>query len=87
MKRQYEDDDANESEIIKTKSRFGAAPKYIPQQHLLWSTSPSDTPDWFRHAKYPRKPQCIGILVAIANWGVWYAIKEKGESWDGSYFR
>jgi hypothetical protein len=54
---------------------------------IIWAVSVNDIPDDLRYNKHPRKSLCIGICVALSSLGIWYDIKEKGQSWDGAYFR
>lgn len=61
--------------------------KINTKNDIIWALSPSDIPHNLRYNRHARKPQCIGIAVAISVVGAWYAIKEEGESWNGEYFR
>ena len=54
---------------------------------IIWAFNVNDIPESIRYNKKPRKPDCIGIFVLIAHFGVWYDIKDEGQSWDNVYFR
>ncbi len=54
---------------------------------IIWAKSLSDIPDFLKYKKILRSPICVGVCVAMSIWGVWYNIKEEGQSWNGDYFR
>ena len=63
------------------------ARKINTKNDVIWALNKLDIPYEIRYNRCPRNPDCIGLFVAIANFGVFYAIKDEGQSWDGEYFR
>ena len=61
--------------------------KIITKNDIIWAINPSEIPSNLRYNRHPRKPDCVGIMVAIAWFGIWYDIKDVGQSWNGAYFR
>ena len=61
--------------------------KINTKNDIIWALNPNDIPEYLRYNRHPRNPQCVGIMIAIAWFGVWYDIKDVGQSWNGEYFR
>jgi hypothetical protein len=54
---------------------------------IVWALNPEDIPERERYRETVRKPVCIGIFIMFTALKMMWVIKERGESWDGAYFR
>jgi hypothetical protein len=54
---------------------------------IIWSKDINDIPENIRYRKVKKNPKCLGILVAVSKYNMFYKLKNDGCSWDGSYFR
>jgi hypothetical protein len=57
------------------------------QNDRVWSRTVSEICDDDHYRQIVRKPACIGLFVMFTARKLMWAFKEKGESWDGAYFR
>lgn len=57
------------------------------QNDIIWAKSVDDIPEHERYREIVRNPTCIGIFVLFTAKKLMWVMKEKGESWDGAYFR
>jgi hypothetical protein len=57
------------------------------QNDRIWAKSIEDTEDDQRYRELARNQACVGIFVIFTVKKLLWIIKNKGESWDGNYFR
>jgi len=57
------------------------------QNDRIWAKDISDIDDEDHYRQLVRNPTCIGIFVMFTARKLMWVIKEKGETWDGAYFR
>jgi transposase len=57
------------------------------QNDRIWAKSIDDISEDERYRDIVRNPTCIGIFVMFTAKKLMWVLKEKGESWDGGYFR
>jgi transposase len=57
------------------------------QNDRIWAKDVSDIAEDERYREVVSNPTCIGIFVMFTAKKLLWCLKEKGESWDGSYFR
>jgi len=57
------------------------------QNDRIWAKDVGDIAEDERYREIVRNPSCIGIFVMFTAKKLLWVLKEKGESWDGSYFR
>lgn len=57
------------------------------QNDRIWSENVSDIEDSEHYRQIVRTPACIGLFVMFTARKMMWVIKERGESWDGVYFR
>jgi hypothetical protein len=57
------------------------------QNDLVWAMDVDDIAEDERYRAIVRYPTCIGIFVIFTAKKLLWVLKEKGESWDGGYFR
>lgn len=57
------------------------------QNDRVWAKDINDIADDERYREIVRNPTCIGIFVLFTARKLLWVLKEKGESWDGGYFR
>lgn len=57
------------------------------QNDRVWAKSVEDISEDERYREMVRNPTCIGIFIMFTAKKLMWVVKEKGESWDGGYFR
>ena len=57
------------------------------QNDRIWAKDVNDIAEDERYREIVRNPTCIGIFVMFTAKKLLWVLKEKGESWDGGYFR
>jgi len=57
------------------------------QNDRIWAKRVEDISEDERYLQVVKNPTCIGIFVMFSAKKLMWVIKEKGESWDGAYFR
>lgn len=57
------------------------------QNDRVWAKDVNDIAEDERYREIVRNPTCIGIFVMFTAKKMLWVLKEKGESWDGGYFR
>jgi len=57
------------------------------QNDRVWAKDVDDVAEDERYREIVRNPTCIGIFVLFTAKKLMWIMKEKGESWDGGYFR
>lgn len=54
---------------------------------IIWARSPQDIPDEEHYRQLVKNPECIGVFILMTATSLLWIIKDKGQSWDGQYFR
>ena len=57
------------------------------QNDWIWARSLDEIPDEVRYRELSKYPDCIGLFVLFTARKMFWVIKERGQSWDGAYFR
>ena len=57
------------------------------QNDRIWAYTLDDIADEIRIKPKSKYPTCIGVFICFTAKTMCWVVKEKGESWDGSYFR
>ena len=57
------------------------------QNDRVWATCNSEIEDDVRYRQMVKHPDCIGLFVCFMAKGLTLVVKERGETWDGAYFR
>lgn len=57
------------------------------QNDRIWAKDTEDIAEDERYREIVRNPTCIGIFILFTAKKLLWVLKEKGESWDGGYFR
>ena len=57
------------------------------QNDRVWALSLNDIPYEERVKGKTKHPNCIGIFICFSAKKMMWVLKEKGESWNGDYFR
>ena len=57
------------------------------QNDWIWSRSIDDIPDEVRYRDTTKYPDCIGLFLLLTARRMMWILKDRGESWDGQYFR
>jgi hypothetical protein len=57
------------------------------QKDRIWAKDMDDIAEDQRYREIVRNPTCMGIFVLFTAKKLLWVLKEKGESWDGGYFR
>ena len=57
------------------------------QNDRVWALQNSDIPEELKIREKSKFPKCIGVFLLFTAKRLMWVIKEKGQSWDGKYFR
>lgn len=58
-----------------------------PQNDIIWAHSYDEIPPEEHFRSVPQHPLCVGFFVIFTARRMLWVVKEKGQSWDGEYFR
>ena len=57
------------------------------QNDRVWALKNTDIPEELKIREVSKFPKCVGVFLLFTAKRLMWVIKEKGQSWDGKYFR
>lgn len=57
------------------------------QNDRVWALDNSDIPQELKIREVSKHPKCVGVFLLFTAKRLMWVVKEKGESWNGQYFR
>lgn len=57
------------------------------QNDRIWAQNINDIPEELKLREKSKHPSCVGIFLMFTAKRLMWVIKDKGQSWDGTYFR
>ena len=59
--------------------------KINSKNDIIWAFDIQSIPEHIRYNRVARNPGCIGVFIVISNFGVFFDIKDEGQSWNNVY--